>query len=72
MCDAVKFAVVRNTWPQLRDTTIKTYLEWFPEAYFGRYTVTDHRYMIRYMDCEIELIFKALDTPDDVRDLLSA
>src|SRR5574340_1666085 len=30
-----KYAVVRNSYPQLRDSTIRTYLEWFPPADFG-------------------------------------
>lgn len=66
-----RFAVIRNTWPQLRDTTIKTYTNWFPELYFGKYTVTDHKYLIRQKGWEVELIFKALDEPESVRDLLS-
>lgn len=66
-----RFAVVRNTFPQLRDTTIKTYLDWFPPLYFGTYNATNKIYRIEYDGREIEIIFKALDSPQDVRDLLS-
>jgi hypothetical protein len=66
-----RFAVVRNTYPELRDTTIKTYLDWFPDTVFGSYNQTDKIYRIAYDGREIEIIFKALDTPKDVRDLLS-
>jgi hypothetical protein len=70
-----RFAVVRNTYPQLKDTVIRTYLDWFPEGIFGRYNVTDKIYKIaREQDgdqIEVELLFKALDSPEDVRDLLS-
>jgi hypothetical protein len=66
-----RFAVVRNTYPELRDTTIKTYLDWWPPEIFGTYHGTEKRYTIRIDDREIEIIFKALDTPKDVRDLLS-
>jgi hypothetical protein len=38
---------------------------------FGRYNATDKIYRIEYDDREIEIIFKALDSPSDVRDLLS-
>lgn len=70
-----RFAVVRNTYPQLKDTVIRTYLDWFPEGIFGRYNVTDKIYrLVRKQDdetIEVELLFKALDSPEDVRDLLS-
>ena len=32
-----RWAVVRNTYPQLRDTTIKTWFDWFSPRYFGRF-----------------------------------
>lgn len=66
-----RFAVVRNTYPELRDTTIKSYFDWFPEGVFGIYNNTDKTYKIKYDGREIEIIFKALDSPKDVRDLLS-
>lgn len=66
-----RFAVIRNTYPELRDTTIRTYMDWFPPGVFGTYNQTDKLYKIKIEDREIELIFKALDSPKDVRDLLS-
>lgn len=72
-----RFAVVRNTYGELRDTTIKTFMEWFPDRYFGRYTMNDHRYVISALrnvedkEAEIEVIFRALDKPDHVKHLLS-
>ncbi len=66
-----RFAIVRNTYPELRDTTIKTYCDWFPPEVFGKFNQTDKTYLIKYDGREIELLFKALDTPKDVRDLLS-
>lgn len=66
-----RFAVVRNTYPELRDTTIRTYLEWFPPLYFGSYHQTEHRLLIADKEREVEILFKALDNPKDVRDLLS-
>lgn len=66
-----RFAVVRNTNPQLKDTTIKTYHEWFPPEVFGYYNKTDKRQIIKIEDKEIELLFRALDDEKDVRNLLS-
>ena len=66
-----RFAIVRNTYPELRDTTIKTYLDWFPPGFFGKYNSTEKRYVMTIEEREIELIFKALDSPQDARDLLS-
>lgn len=66
-----RFAVIRNTYPELRDTTIKTYFDWFPPEVFGSYNTTDKTYKIKIEDREIEIIFKALDSPKDIRDLLS-
>lgn len=66
-----RFAVIRNTYPELRDTTIRSYFDWFPPEIFGTYNQTDKIYKIKYDDREIEILFKALDSPKDVRDLLS-
>ena len=32
-----RWAIIRNTNPQLRTTTIKTWLDWFPEDTWGRF-----------------------------------
>jgi hypothetical protein len=67
-----KFAVVRNTEPELRTTTIATWLEWFPEQKWGRFNwsrpLTHH---IRRADLDMEVIFLALDSPEDVKKLFS-
>jgi hypothetical protein len=70
-----RFAVVRNTYPQLKDTTMRTYFDWFPDGIWGRYNATDKIFKIvrdqAGTQVEVELLFKALDSPEDVRDLLS-
>lgn len=67
-----RWAVVRNTFRELEDTTIKTFHQWFPPEYFGRYYAADHRYVIRAFDkTEIEILFRALDKPGDIKKLLS-
>lgn len=73
-----RFAIVRNTHPMLRTTTLKTWLELMPEHIWGnvKYAppITHHiklpsRGEAAGIDCEI--IFLALDDPKDVRKLLS-
>lgn len=67
-----RFAVIRNTRPQLRDTTIKTWLEWFPNGSLGVYQSTANTYFIKQGDVECEVVFRPLDDANDVRNLLSA
>lgn len=67
-----RWAVIRNTGPQLKTTTIKTWLDWFPEDEFGpfRWGVPfTHHIMLDGLD--LEVIFLALDNEDDIRKLLS-
>ena len=67
-----RFAVIRNTYAELRDTTIKTIMQWLPEMYFGRYVKHERTYTITaFAGASIELIFLALDRPDDIKKLLS-
>ena len=64
--------VVRNTYQQLRDTTIKTVMDWLPERHFGNYKKTEHNYIVSgFEGLEWEIMFRALDRPDHVQNLLS-
>jgi hypothetical protein len=65
-----RFAAVRNTYPQLRDTTQKTFENWIPPA-IGRWHREEYAFRIKFKDVETEVLFRALDTPDDVGKLLS-
>jgi hypothetical protein len=67
-----RFLVVRNTLPQLETTTIKTWVDWFPPSLFGRMTgKPPYTHYINYGDVKMEVIFIALDKPEDVKKLLS-
>lgn len=72
-----RWAVVRNTYPELRDTTIKTFLDWFPPPYFGSYRsnpTPEYQIYQKLSDgteVESEVLFRALDRPDHVKNLLS-
>lgn len=73
-----RWIVVRNTFRQLEDTTIRTVHQWLPPYQFGEWRVNDHSYRLRSFRAadnepaaEIELLFRALDRPDHVANLLS-
>ena len=67
-----RWAVIRNTNPQLKTTTIKTWLDWFPEEEWGRFAWSvPYTHNIKKGDIELEVIFLALDRPEDVKKLLS-
>ncbi len=65
-----RFAVVRNTYRELKDTTIKTWTDWFRPEWFGLLT-GDLVHHIRDGDVDMEVMFRALDRPDDAKKLLS-
>lgn len=75
MQDGVKrsrFGVIRNTYRQLRETTIKTVFDWIPPTRFGDYNKSEQTYKIlAFPGIEIELVFIALDRPDQAENLLS-
>jgi hypothetical protein len=68
-----RFAIIRNTYPQLKDTTIRTVEQWIPFGVFGTYTSSDHKLVVDQLapDLEIEFLFRALDQPKHVSNLLS-
>jgi hypothetical protein len=67
-----RIGVIRNTYPELKTTTIKTWLEWFPEEHFGRIKwdspITHH---IKIGDLDMEVMFLALDSETDIKKLRS-
>jgi hypothetical protein len=67
-----RWAVVRGTYPELKTTTIKTWHEIVPPT-IGRWTEQGPpSHLIRTDDgVECEVLFIALDTPADVKKLLS-
>jgi hypothetical protein len=72
-----RFAVVRNTYRELKDTTLKTWLRWFDEGTFGEFAYSDMIHLIRMPHgdgctmVELEVLFRALDKPSDITKLLS-
>ena len=67
-----RWAIIRNTNPQLRTTTIKTWLDWFPEDQWGKFSWSvPYTHHIKTADLDLEVLFLALDRPEDVKKLLS-
>jgi hypothetical protein len=73
-----RWAAVRNTYRELLDTTYQTFADWFGTTGFlhrdsmtwiGKLGAVEHEG--RQHPVEFELMFRALDRPDDVKKLLS-
>jgi hypothetical protein len=71
-------AIIRNTYPELRTTTMNTWDQWVPRDTVGKWvdqgppchTITNYDRDGKLV-FEWEVLFVALDTPKDVRKLLS-
>lgn len=69
--------VTRNTYGELTSTTIKTWLDWFPEARFGKMVHGAPIVQVCRWDIgdgtavELEMMFLALDRPEHVKKVLS-
>ena len=75
-----KYALIRNTYPQLNDTTLATVKRWIPEGSYPGYDVkyyeAKHIYKIKIKleddtIVQSEWLFRALDRPDHISNLLS-
>lgn len=66
-----RFVIIRNTFRMLNDTTIKTVFEWVPPTLAGKWLSSKNTYYVNFGDVESEWMFRALDDPDDIRNLLS-
>jgi hypothetical protein len=63
--------VVRNTMPQLRDTTLVSWNYWFKDGVAGQWKATEKNFILKFADVECEVLFRPLDTADDVQRVLS-
>lgn len=66
-----RWAIIRNTYPELKTTTIKTWEQWVPLS-IGRWQGEGPpTHFVNMGDVQAEFIFLGLDRPEDVRKLLS-
>lgn len=71
-----RWAIIRNTYPELMTTTLKTWLDWVPEEIcpINRASPITARLTKKMGDgttVDLEVLFLALDKPKDVKKLLS-
>lgn len=66
-----KAVIVRNTAPQLNDTTIASWHLWFKDGQAGVWKATSKNFILRFGDVECEVLFRPLDTPEDIGRVLS-
>lgn len=70
-----RWAIIRNTYRELVDTTMKTFFDWIPKD-AGKWRQMDMQWTLKsrlpdgtYLD--VEILFRALDRPNDIKKLLS-
>lgn len=70
-----RWAVVRNTYRELIDTTMETFFDWIPK-HLGVWRAGDMKFTLIQglpdnTTLHVEFLFRALDKPDDIKKLLS-
>lgn len=65
------WVVVRNTFRELKDTTVATWLDWFTESKVGKFNYADLEHRIEYSDMDVLIMFRSLDKPRDIKKVLS-
>lgn len=66
-----RVAIIRNSYPELKSTTLKTWAAFCPLSY-GRINMdSPFVHHIKTVDMDLEVLFMALDRPEDARKLLS-
>lgn len=65
-----RWAIIRNTYRELNDTTMQTWFDWFPKQ-IGVWDAGNMKFTVEANDIHAEFMFRALDRPDDVKKLLS-
>jgi len=63
--------IVRNTIPQLKQTTMKSFIDWIPPEVFGKFNMSDRTYFLNFKDVRAEVLFLAIEDEQALRQLLS-
>lgn len=67
-----RFCIIRNSYPELETTTVKTWLFWFEERIYGELRRSKPMlHHIRVGNVDMEVVFLALDDEDAIRKLRS-
>lgn len=70
-----RWVIIRNSYRELQDTTIRTFFDWIPSS-LGTFKQVDmiwrlKEYMADGTVLDLEVLFRALDKPNDAKKLLS-
>lgn len=66
-----RWAIIRNTYPELKMTTLKTWASWCPLVYGKLNMDSPITHHVKTKELDMEVFFLALDREDDVKKLLS-
>jgi hypothetical protein len=67
----IRAAIIRNTYRELEDTTLQTWLKAYPEEEFGPFKYHGMIHHIETGNLNADFIFRSLDRPADIKKLLS-
>lgn len=51
---------IRNTREQLRDTSIPSFMTWFPDGQAGVFLKSEMKFLLRFDDVECEVLWRGL------------
>lgn len=73
---ASRWVILRNTVDQLRNTSLRTLLDWLPHGVWGNWKISEKTFFIDHgmpdgTRVKAEIMAVSAETPDDVRKLLS-
>lgn len=66
-----RWAIIRDTWENLRATTMKTFFEWFPPGVYGNYVASTKTFTWAEGVGKGEVEFLGMDDPQDATKLMS-
>jgi hypothetical protein len=67
-----RWLVTRNSYPQLEQSTIKTWLDWFPEKLYGKFAWSPpYTHWMEFGDVEAEVVFEPFGDEDSIPSLKS-
>lgn len=66
-----RWAIIRNTRQQLKDTTLKTFMDWIKPGVLGKWKESEMMFVMQFNDVHAEILFRPLDSPEDVQRVLS-
>ncbi len=69
-----RWLVTRNSYPDLRGSTVETFLNWFKPEVYGKFRDTEpYTFSMKFRDAEAEIVFESFldDRDDTIRSLRS-